>query len=296
MTEIISDQDIVRRYMCDQAPNTRLITVRLGQTKEDALNHQKMPPVVKKLCEELIAAACLLAHMFKFKGELVIQTKGTGPIKMMVAECSSEGRIRATAQWDDLTDYTTFEELVGKGYFAVTLDPKKGERYQGIVTLEGNSVIDCINHYFAQSEQLATRLWIASDSEAVGGLLIQNIPEEDDETIIDNSHWMTVLTLAETITEDELARDAGPLLIYKLFHKLSPRSFSPWPITFGCSCSRERSARALRALGGSEVKQLFSEQSELTVDCHFCGRVYQYDQADLAWLLSNQPSGSYRLQ
>ena len=70
MTEITSDQDIVRKYMCDQAPNIRLVTVRLEQSKEDMLNHQNMPPLVKKLCEELTAAACLLAHMLKFKGNL----------------------------------------------------------------------------------------------------------------------------------------------------------------------------------------------------------------------------------
>ena len=296
MTEITSDQDIVRKYMCDRAPNTRLITVRLEQTIEDMLNHQKMPPLVKKLCEELTAATCLLAHMLKFKGKLVIQTKGSGPIQMMMAECSSEGHVRATAQWDDLADCTNFNELVGKGSFAVTLDPKRGERYQGVVTLEGNSIIECINHYFVQSEQLATRLWISSDGKAVGGLLVQNIAEAGGQTMIKDTEWIAVSTLVDTMTAEELARDAGPLLIYKLFHELSPRSFAPWRIAFGCSCSKERSSRALGALSENELKQLFSEQPELAVDCHFCGRVYQYDQADLEWLLSDQPPGSYILQ
>ena len=296
MTEITGDQDAVRKYTCDKAPNTRLTTVRLGQTKEEMLNHQKMPLLVKKLCEELVVGACLLAQMLKFEGDLILQTKGSGPLKMIVAECSSKGFIRATAQWDDLADCTDFAELIGEGYFAVTLDPIKGERYQGIVALEGHSIIECINHYFAQSEQLATRLWIASDGEAVGGLLIQNIPEEGGQARINDTDWIAVSTLADTMTAEELAQDAGPLLIYKLFHELSPRSFAPWKIAFGCSCSKERSSRALRALGEDEVKQLFSEQPELTVDCHFCGQVYQYDQADLEWLLSDQPPGSYILQ
>ena len=296
MTEITSDQDIVRKYMCDQAPNIRLVTVRLEQSTEDMLNHQNMPLLVKKLCEELTAAACLLAHMLKFKGKLVIQTIGSGPIKMMVAECSSEGRIRATAQWGDLADCSDFQELVGKGSFAVTLEPKRGERYQGVVTLEGNSIIECINHYFEQSEQLTTRIWISSDGKGVGGLLVQNIAEVGDQTLTNDADWIAVSTLADTMTTEELARDAGPLLIYKLFHELSPRSFAPWRIVFGCSCSKERSSRALGALGENELKQLFSEEPKLIVDCHFCGRVYQYDQADLEWLLSDQPPGSYILQ
>ena len=81
-----------------------------------------------------------------------------------------------------------------------------------------------------------------------------------------------------------------------MFHELNPRGLDPWEIHFGCTCSRERSARAIRALGEKEVKQLFLERPSLKVDCHFCGQVYQYDHADLEWLLSDQPPGSDTLQ
>jgi molecular chaperone Hsp33 len=227
---------------------------------------------------------------------MIIHIKSAGPVTMMVAECSSEGRIRATAQWDDIDHYTTFSELIGKGYMAVTVDPKHGERYQGIVPLESGSIEDCINHYFDSSEQLDTKLWLSSDATTVAGLLIQRIPDEGGSRTSTASNWETLSTLAATVTKEELASEAGPLLIYKLFHELSPRSFDPFSIRFGCSCTRERSSRAIRALGETEVKQLFAEQPSVTVDCHFCGRVYQYDQADLEWLLSDQPPRSDTLQ
>ena len=86
MTELTADQDAVRRYLCDDAPDARLITVRLGKTKNDMLNHQKMPSAVKTLCEELVAAACILSHTLKFDGEMILQVKGSGPITMMVAQ------------------------------------------------------------------------------------------------------------------------------------------------------------------------------------------------------------------
>jgi molecular chaperone Hsp33 len=296
MTDLTADQDAVRRYLCDEASDARLMTVRLGKTKNDMLNHQKMPLPVKTLCEEMVAAACILSHMLKFDGEMILQIKGSGPVTMMVAECSSEGRIRSTAQWSEIDDARTFGDLVGAGYLAVTVDPRQGERYQGIVPLESGSISGCINHYFKNSEQLDTKLWLASDQSTVGGLLIQRIPEEGGQTLKGHSNWETLSTLANTITDQELASEAGPLMIYKLFHELSPRSFDPWGIEFGCSCSKERSARALRALGEMEVKQLFAEQPSLTVDCHFCGQVYQYDQADIEWLLSDQPPGSDTLQ
>ena len=296
MTDLTADQDAVRRYLFDLAPDVRLMTVHLGKTKNDMLDHQTMPMAVKTLCEELVAAACLLSHMLKFDGEMILQIKGSGPITMMVAECSSEGHIRSTAQWVEVGNASTFEDLVGTGYLAVTVDPRQGERYQGIVPLESGSISGCLNHYFENSEQLDTYLWLASNQSTVGGLLIQRIPEEGGQSLQEYSNWETLSTLANTITDHELASDAGPLLIYKLFHELDPRGFDPWIIEFGCSCSRERSARALRALGETELKQLFTEQPSLTLDCHFCGQVYQYDQADLEWLLFDQPPRSDTLQ
>ena len=296
MTELAPDQDAVRRYLCDEAPDARLMTVRLNKTKNDMLDHQNMPLSVQKLCEELVAAACILSHMLKFDGEMILQIKGSGPITMMVAECSSEGRIRSTAQWEDVGDASAFEDLFGTGYLAVTVDPRQGERYQGIVPLESGSISGCINHYFKNSEQLDTKLWLASNQSTVGGLLIQRIPEEGGQTLQGHANWETLSTLADTVTDQELASEAGPLMICKLFHELNPRSFDPWDIEFGCSCSKERSARALRALGETELKQLFAEQPSLTVDCHFSGQVYQYDQADLEWLLSDQPPRSHTLQ
>ena len=214
----------------------------------------------------------------------------------MVAECSSEGHIRSTAQWAEVGDASTFEDLVGTGYLAVTVNPSQGERYQGIVPLESGSISGCLNHYFENSEQLDAKLWLATNQSTVGGLLIQRIPEEGGQLLHGYSNWETLSTLANTITDHELASDAGPLLIYKLFHELDPRGFDPWTIEFGCSCSKDRSARALRALGETELKQLFTEQPSLTLDCHFCGQVYQYDQADLEWLLSDQPPRSDTLQ
>ena len=282
--------------ICVTYTDARLMTVHLGKTKNKMLDHQKMPMVVKTLCEELVAAACLLSHMLKFDGQMILQIKGSGPITMMVAECSSEGHIRSTAQWAEVGNASTFEDLVGTGYLAVTVDPRQGERYQGIVPLESGSISGCLNHYFENSEQLDTKLWLATNQSTVGGLLIQRIPEQGGQSLQGYSNWETLSTLANTITDHELASDAGPLLIYKLFHELDPRSFDPWIIEFGCSCSRERSARALRALGETELKQLFMEQPSLTLDCHFCGQVYQYDQADLEWLLSDQPPRSDTLQ
>lgn len=295
MTDLGPDRDLVRRYQCEQTRDARIITVRLLNASDAMLNHQQMPEPVKRLCQELSAAACILTNMLKFDGEMILQAKSNGPIRMLVAECSSDGRIRATAQWDEGITDADFSTLMGDGYLAVTVDPNHGERYQGIVPLEADSIAECLNLYFSNSEQLDTRLWLAGNGTSCGGMLLQRLPTEGGHSQ-DHDAWQTLIALAETVTPAELCQDAGPLLTYRLFHELGPRGLEPWPVHFGCSCSRDRSARAIRALGETEVKQLFDEQHQVKLDCHFCGQVYLYDQADLEWLLSDQPPGSDTLQ
>lgn len=293
--DLSADQNCVRRYLLDDADDARIATVRLTQSLAAMLSHQAMPPAVFRLCGELAAAACLLANMLKFKGEMIVQLKGDGPVSLLVADCSSDGQVRATAQWQDLGTASSFQDLVGVGYLAVTADPEQGERYQGIVPLEGSSLAECLNHYFANSEQLDTRIYLAADEQQAGGLLLQRLPREGG-TGAQAETWDTLHALTETMTDDELKTLAGPPLAYRLFHGQQIRQLDPWSVQFGCSCSRDRSARALRSLGKSEVESLFAAQPLVAVDCHFCGQVYQYDQADIEWLLSDQPPGPDTLQ
>lgn len=296
MTELTADQDVVRRYLCDHAPGSRVVSARLTETARALVAHQQMPPQVAALCQEMSLAASLLTSCLKFEGEMTIQAKSDGPVSLLVAECTSDGQLRTTAQWNPELSATTFRELVGEGYFAVTVDPKQGERYQGIVALDADSIGGCMNQYFYQSEQLATEMWLAADGTSAGGLLIQRLATEGGHQPTEAAGLDTLKALAHTVLAEELLADAGPKLVYRLFHELKPRQFEPWPVYFGCSCSKARSARAIRALGAEDVKRLFEDQKEVRVDCHFCGQVYEYDQADLEWLLSDQPPGSDTLQ
>ena len=297
MTELTADQDAIRRFMCDLAPGSRVISARLTEAAKQLVSHQNMPVPVAALCQEMAVAASILTHCLKFEGEMIVQAKSDGPVSLLVAECTSEGQIRATAQWQNLpTGATAFHELLGTGYLAVTVDPRHGERYQGIVSLDADSIAGCMNAYFQQSEQLATEIWLAADGEAAGGLLVQKLSLEGGSETVQEAGVEQLKALANTVTDRELLGDTGPKLVYRLFHELQPRQFDPWTVHFGCSCTKARSARAIRALGTADVTQLFEEQTTVRVDCHFCGQVYEYDQADLEWLLSDQPPGSDTLQ
>jgi molecular chaperone Hsp33 len=272
MTDLSADADVIRRYLCEQVPGARVISARLTETAHALVAHQQMPAQVAALCQEMSVAASLLTNCLKFEGEMILQAKSDGPVNLLVAECTSDGQLRTTAQWDPAIRATNFRDMMGEGYFAVTVDPKHGERYQGIVTLDAESIAACMNQYFRQSEQLDTEIWLAADGTTAGGLLIQRLASEGGHGQTTSDGLETLKTLARTVLNEELITDAGPKLVYRLFHELNPRQFEPWPVHFGCSCSKARSARAIRA------------------------QVYEYDQADLEWLLSDQPPRSDTLQ
>ena len=294
--EMDTDRDIVRRYLCDDARDTRIITTRLIESVNAMLSHQNMPIDVRKLCQEMAAAAAILANILKFEGEMILQLKGNGPINFLMAECSSKGQVRATGQWEDSIKAGSFRELVGTGHLIVTVNPTQGKRYQSMVSLNSDSIAECLNEYFKNSEQLNTRVWLSSDGSSVGGLLIQRLPSEGGYQRKHEDAWSTVAALAQTVTEAELISDAGPVLAYRLFNELHPRAFSPWPVIFECSCSKERSARALQTLGKADLELLFQEQTVINLDCHFCGQLYLYRRADLEWIMSDQLPKSERLQ
>jgi Disulfide bond chaperones of the HSP33 family len=116
MTELTADQDVVRRYLCDQAPGSRVVSARLTETARALVAHQQMPLQVAALCQEMSLAASLLTSCLKFEGEMTIQAKSDGPVSLLVAECTSDGQLRTTAQWNPELSATTFRELVGEGY------------------------------------------------------------------------------------------------------------------------------------------------------------------------------------
>ena len=159
--------------------------VQLGNAWRDMSAHRRYPPAVMRVLGEMVAAAALLATNIKFNGALVMQVYGDGPLQLLVVECQSDLALRATAKVRDepIADDISLRELMnrdGRGRFSITLDPKDplpGQQpYQGIVPLEGDSVAEVLQTYMRQSEQLETRLWLASNDSAAAGLLLQRLP------------------------------------------------------------------------------------------------------------------------
>jgi molecular chaperone Hsp33 len=276
-------RDSLQRFIFEHAP-IRGEIVHLDATWRAVLERRDYPPRVRDVLGELMAAAALLTSTIKFDGRLIMQVQGSGPVSLLVVECTSDRTMRAIAQWDGEVPDAPLSELVGDGRLAVTIDPLKGrERYQAIVELEGLSVAEAFENYFARSEQLATRLWLASDTRQAAGMLLQRLP---DSPLSDDEAWIRAVHLGSTITREELLALPVAEIIHRLYHEEDIRLFSRMPVSFRCSCSRRRVETVLRMLGRDEVHSILAEQGSIRVDCEFCGDSYEFDRIDAEQLLT----------
>lgn len=275
--------DNLQRFIFENAP-IRGEIVHLDATWQAVLERRQYPPRVREVLGELMAAAALLTSTLKFEGRLIMQIQGKGPVSLLVVECTSDRTMRAIAQWQGEIPDAPLAALVGDGRLAVTIDPLKGkERYQAIVALEGLTVAEAFENYFARSEQLATRLWLASDPQRAAGMLLQRLPDAEPS---DDDAWVRAVHLGSTITREELLALPVREIVHRLYHEEDIRLFSRMPVSFRCSCSRARVEAVLRMLGRDEIHSILDEQGSVSVDCEFCGSRYEFDRIDAEQLFT----------
>jgi molecular chaperone Hsp33 len=269
--------DSLQRFIFEHAP-IRGEMVQLAATWQAVTERHDYPAPLRQVLGELMAAGALLAATLKFEGTMILQLHGSGPVKLIVVECSSGHAMRATAKWDGDIPEGNLRTLLGNGRFAISLVPESGQQsYQGVVDLNADSIAAALEHYMATSEQIATRIWLASDDNRSAGLLLQKLPERESA---DDDAWPRAEHLASTVKPEELLGLEPQQLLHRLFHEEDLRVFEPRPVFFRCSCSRDRVVGMLRMLGRDEVRGVIAERGEVEVHCEFCNRRYAFDAVD----------------
>ncbi|MGQ4879641.1 Hsp33 family molecular chaperone HslO [Billgrantia sp. LNSP4103-1] len=281
--------DQIQRFLFERT-NVRGEIVTLQTTYGEVLDRHDYPPAVNRLLGELLAAVALLTDTVKLDGVLSIEVRGQGELSLLMAESNPGGELRAIARLaEDASlpeEEANFRELVGDGHIVITLDPREGNRYQGIVALDQDSLAGCLEAYFSQSEQLPTLLWLRADGERAGGLLLQRLPDESRNQ--DEDAWERTVHLARTLRTDELLGLDQRELLHRLYHEETVRVFEPKPLQFGCTCSRERIGDALLTLGADELRDVLAEQGEIETQCHFCHTYYRFSESEIEALLHVQ--------
>lgn len=284
--------------------------VRLGGTLDDILGAHDYPKPVAHLVAEQVTLVLLLGSMLKYDGIFTLQAQGDGPIKMLVADVTSDGKVRACASFDEerveaarahLAALKTPEgsehhlaEFLGEGYIAFTVDQGEHmERYQGIVELQGGALVDSVRHYFAQSEQIGTAIKMSvGQREGENGLewrgagiMLQHMPEDDKnpalgETNLGEDDWRRAMILMDSCTDDEFldpALDHNALLM-RLFHEEGVRVYSAISAVKECRCSKGRVENMLMMMP-AEDREFMEEDGKVDMRCEFCGQNYSFDFA-----------------
>lgn len=271
-----------------EGSNLRGRILRLGSVIDTILKRHDYPGPVTRLAGEAAGMSLLLSSMLKYEGIFTLQVQGDGDVTMVVADVSHHGDLRVCVHCRGDVDIPVSAApmmLLGKGYLAFTVDQGDDmERYQGIVALAGKNFQDCIQHYFAQSEQIATgmRFAMGRDSDGrwrAGGILVQRLPEQSQsqgEAMEDD--WRRVMILLASCRDEELLDPelSQNDLLFRLFHEEGIRVYDPQPVRDVCRCSRDRAENVLRMIAPDERMDM-TVDGRFVVTCEFCNRVYDFD-------------------
>ncbi|MCH2168813.1 MAG: Hsp33 family molecular chaperone HslO [Oceanicola sp.] len=308
--------DTVLPFQLDRS-DMRGRVARLDGVLTGVLKQHKYPPQIQALVAEMTLLTALIGQAIDLRWKLSLQVQTNGPVRMIATDYyapDTEGepaRIRGYASFDEdrLTDGTPFEQL-GKGYFAILIDQGEGMApYQGITPIDGSSLANCAEAYFAQSEQIPTRFALSygvsqqpgqKPSWRAGGVMMQHLPKtsalvahKDAETetearilqakdLIDDDaeeNWNRANILLDSVEEIELIGPAvSPSdLLVRLFHEEEPRVYDAQMVRFGCTCSEERVRQSLSIYSAKDIAKMTTVEGTVTADCQFCGAHYVLD-------------------
>jgi molecular chaperone Hsp33 len=281
--------DVLHRFQLENL-HVRGEWVSLGESWREIQKTADYPKPVKQVLGEALVAISLLADSLKFDGSLIMQIRGTLPLTMLVVQATSDGAIRGLADWQgDIPQDASFRDLFGEatGTMVISVEPNsnQGERYQSLVSLEGDSLAECFTQYFSQSEQLNTRLWMAVDDQFAAGLMLQSLPEENIQHQAEG--WNRAKILADTVRNVELLELDAQELLYRLYHEEDLRLYDAKMIRFECTCSQEKIEHTIRTIGKGEADSILKERGNIEINCDFCNTKYVLDSIDVTRLFSD---------
>lgn len=291
MTLTLPQDDLVAAFQIEDMP-VRGRVVRLGAAVDEVLTRHDYPESVARLLGEACALAALVGSALKFEGKLIVQAQGDGPVRYVVADYDTSGGLRGYCRFDPEEVAAASAEgarpgadaLLGSGVFIMTVDQgTAAERYQGVTPIEGESLSLCAEAYFAQSEQVPTRVRLAvgqADGGSgphwrAGGLMVQMIAGDDARGDTAEA-WATAQSHVSTIADDELVDPtlSPERLLYRLFHEDGVRVSAVRQLRAFCRCSEERIVGMLASFGEAERAEMVEPDGKIAVTCEYCSRRY----------------------
>lgn len=292
------DRDTLTRFLLERS-GVRGVVVHLDRTWAEIAGRAEYPLSVAARLGETCAATALFTGHAKIDGRLSVQLRGTGALRTLFAECTAAGTLRGIAQFEEPVPSPLTPRAFGPGsLLAITIEstpPGASEttRYQGLVSLDADDLAEAFEAYFEQSEQLPTRVLLATLGDRAAGIMLQKLPGASP----DPEDWNRCNALFETLGGQELAEQPVATLLHRLFHEERVQVLDRRPLSFGCSCSRGRVEDMMRSLGVDEARQALVD-GRAEIHCDFCGQAYLFDAEQIEALFSIPPPvpGSERIQ
>ncbi|HWK55517.1 MAG TPA: Hsp33 family molecular chaperone HslO, partial [Hyphomicrobiales bacterium] len=265
--------------------------VYLDSTWHDIVARYDYPASIRQQLGSALASVALLSATLKFKGTMVLQVHGDGPLRSLVAQMTNAGALRGLARWEGKVPASgPLHKIYGQGHILISVLPEEGERYQSIVELSGTSLADALNRYFEQSEQLPSSFRLSVTDNRVAGFFLQALPASRHHAFSQEQRdedWSRLNLLADTLQESELLELAPTELLTRLYHEEQVHLYEPKPLHFACSCSRDKVTRTLLTLGRDELEALLREEGTIKVDCEFCNQHYVFYASDVEQIFAD---------
>ncbi|KTC91677.1 Hsp33 family molecular chaperone HslO [Fluoribacter dumoffii] len=278
----MKESDTLQRFIFEHA-NIRGEIVHIENTYQTIMSQRNYPPMVKNLLGEAIVSCLLLASSIKFQGSLNLQFQGDKRLPLLLVQCDHEFNVRAFAQFAEDLETKEYASAFLEGQMVITINQyNQTSSYQSMVPLQSTSMAENLMNYFAQSEQVSTRVWLAVNENAAAGMLLQLMPGQ--ETTQREQFWEYAVQLGQTVSEHELLTLDNETLLYRLYHETELRIFESRQTQFKCRCSLEKMKQVLTVLGEEDAKELLKEQGEIAIQCDFCCKKYTFDPIDVTML------------
>jgi molecular chaperone Hsp33 len=276
----------VQRFLFDDL-DIRGAVVRLDSVWQKLLTNRDYPATVVDLLGQMSITTLLLADNLKQPGRITIQLRGNGPISLLVIDCNEELNVRCMAQHGENVENAPLAQLLGHGQLLLSLDmASMREPYQSVVPLEGESIAEIFEHYLDQSEQLASRFFLAAAPHGAAGIFLQKMPTTDER---DTDGWARVEALAATVKPEELLGLSAEALLTRLFHEETVRLFAAQEVTNNCPEDWEKVRNMLRTLGREEIYGALKERGAIVIRDDLANHEYRFDKNAIDELFSNVP-------
>lgn len=282
--------DTLQRFMFEHA-SIRGEIAHLDETYKTIINQRPYPPMVKRLLGEALVSCLLLAGSIKFEGEITLQFVGDKRLPLLLVQCDHLLHLRGVAKYQEDGDDVDYNTAFLKGRMSMTINQyDQTKAYQSVVPVSSISMGENLMHYFAQSEQIASRVWLAVNDEMAAGMLLQLMPDQDTQKR--EQFWEYAVHLGQTISEHELLTLDNPTILHRLYHETELRLYPARSVRFQCRCNEEKMKQALVVLGEADVRKLLQEQGKVEVSCNFCNRHYVFDAIDVTLLFRANASAN----